>query len=135
MTEPQAPAIDTPEETPEGERWEYVIKEPVEDVHTGYVVHVTKPTDAQLLVLLRLVDSMEDNAADSVRLYGDVLEALMDEEKREGFRVQRGLIKGHLDENDFINMGPEIIKHFFPGAIDNRAARRAGAQATRRPKR
>ena len=130
MTEPQAPPIDAPAE---GERWEYVIKEPVEDVHAGYVVHVTKPTDAQLLVLLRLTDLADDNPADAVRLYGDTLEALMDGEKREGFRVQRGLIRGHLDENDFAEMGPEIIKHFFPGAIDNREARRAGAKATRRP--
>lgn len=134
MTEPQALDIDLPADA-EPERWPYVIAEPIEGVHDGYTVHVTKPTDAQLLVLLRLVDLTEDNAPDAVRLYGDVLEHLMDQEKREGFRVQRGLIKGHVTEEDFIKMGPEIIKHYFPGAIDNREARRAGAKATRRPKR
>lgn len=135
MSEPQAPDIDAMPEPKDGDRWAYVMAEPVEGVHAGYTVHVTKPTDAQLLVLLRLLDLVEDAAADAVRLYGDTLEALMDAEAREPFRVQRGLIKGHLTEDDFIKMGPEIIKHYFPGAIDNRQARRQGAKATRRPKR
>lgn len=129
MTEPQAPVIDAPEPG-KVERFEHVIVEPVEGVHTGYVVHFSKPTNEQLMVLLRLLDLAEDAPADAVRLYGDTLEALMDE--REGFRVQRGLIKGHVKEEHISEMGPVVIRHYFPEAEGNRETRRA---ATRRPKR
>lgn len=131
MAEPQAPEIDQPA-AQATDRWAYVLTEPVEGVHDGYTVHLSKPTDAQLLVLLRLIDN--DAPIDAVRLYGDVLEALMDSEKREGFLVQRGLAKGHLNEDHFSEMGPAVIRHYFP-EVENREQRRAAARATRRPKR
>ncbi len=122
MSEPQAPVIE------DAARWPYEIK-------PGYTVHLTKPTESQLLVLLRLLDLVEERPADAVRLYGDALDALMDE--GESFRCQRGLIKGDLEPEDFSKMGPAVIRHFYPEEMragGEAQAPKHGPTATRRPK-
>jgi hypothetical protein len=131
MAEPQAPEIDTPAEAAD-ERFEYVIKAPVEGVHAGYVVHLAKPNEAQLLVLLRLVDVIEDSAVDGARLYGDALESMM--APGEGHRVQRGLLKGHLEVEDFGNIGPAAIRHFYPEIMAKAEQKQHGPAATRKPR-
>ena len=118
MTEPQAPVI---EDAP---RW-------ASEMAPGYTVHLSKPTEAQLLVLLRLMDMIEDDPASAVRLYGDTLDSLMDE--GESFRCQRGLIKGDLEPDHFSKMGPDVIRHFYPEQMQS-AAPKNGPTATRRPK-
>lgn len=144
MSEPQAPEIDIPAEPADGQpepeqqdtpyQFKHVVKEPVPGAHAGYVVHLKEPTEAQLFVLLRMVDMVGDNPLGAVRLYGDAIEELMPTE--ESHRLQRGLLKGHLEPEDFINVGPACIRHYFPelNVQSEPEADKGGPKATRRPK-
>lgn len=127
MSEP--PVIDQPtEETAEvEERLEYEVKK-----GSGLVVHLAKPNEAQMMVLVRMVDLLEDAPVDAVRLYGDALEKLM--EPGEGFRCQRALLSGKIEIEDFVEMGPAVLRHFYPEQASAATAPTNGPVATRRPK-
>jgi len=96
------------------------------------VVHLAKPTDEQLLVLLRLVDLAEDDPMGTVRLYGDVVDALMDAERGEPLRVQRWLLQGRVTALEVTEIGMAAIRHWFPGVMEAQEAPKHGPTARRR---
>lgn len=132
MSEPQAPEVDEPTDPQEPERFEHVVKAAVEGVHPAYIASLSQPTEAQLLVLVRMADMVDDSPLNAVRLYSDAIEALMLPE--ESHRLQRGLLRGHLTPEDFVEVGPAAIRHYFPELMENRAQKTHGPAATRRPK-
>lgn len=117
-------------------RWRYVIgrdaKDPApEDERRPLVVHLKQPDEAQLLVLLRLVDLAEDDQMGAVRLYADALDALM--APGESRRCQRWLLQGRIPAEDFIAVGAEAIRHYWPELIEDKlAAPKHGPTARRR---
>lgn len=121
-------------------RWRYVIgvdakdPEPDEEKKRRLTVHLTKPSEEQLLVLLRLVDLAEDDQVGTVRLYADALDALM--APGESHRCQRWLLQGRIKADDFVAVGPAAISHFWPEmAMINESAPKHGPTARRRARR
>lgn len=106
-------------------RWRYVIAE-------GLEAHLQKPTEEQLLVLLRMSDILDDDTTGAIRLYGDALDALMLPD--EAHRCRRWLLQGKVKAEAFVNVGPAAIRHWFPGTLDKEAPTN-GPQARRRPRR
>jgi hypothetical protein len=120
-------------------RWRYVIgrdakdPNPDPDKRRPLEIHLSEPTEAQLLVLLRLIDLAEDDAMGTVRLYGDALDALM--APGESHRCQRWLLQGRLTAEQFVAVGPEAIKHFWPELLEDEKAAAPKHGPTARPRR
>lgn len=109
-------------------RWRYVIGTDRKEPDKGeLVVHLSRPSEEQLLVLLRLVDLAEDDQMGTVRLYGDALDALM--APGEPRRCARWLLQGRIHASDFIAVGPAAIRHFWPEVLEAEKAPKHGPTA------
>jgi hypothetical protein len=118
-------------------RWRYVIgvdtRDPAPDDadKRRLIVHLTKPTEEQVLVLLRLVDLAEDDQMGTVRLYADALDALM--AAGESHRCQRWLLQRRIDAMQFAEVGPAVLRHYWPDLLEKVEAPKNGPTA--RPRR
>jgi hypothetical protein len=117
-------------------RWRYIVGRDAKDdapeaERRPLVLHLTQPDEAQLLVLLRLVDLAEDDQMATVRLYADALDALM--APGESHRCQRWLLQRRIPAEEFIAIGPAVIRHYWPELIEDKvAAPKHGPTARRR---
>jgi hypothetical protein len=120
-------------------RWRYVIghdaKDPDPDVskRRALEVNLSKPSQEQLLVLLRLVDLAEDDEVSTVRLYGDAIDALM--APGESLRCQRWLLRGRVTAEEFGRVAPAAVEHFWPEVMAEARAKAPKHGPTARPRR
>lgn len=117
---------------PEVEEFPYTVP------GTDRVIHLKKPTEEQLTVLLRLESMLEDMPLNGAQLYLDLLGALMRPEDEQW--CLRALLRGQIKVEVFTATAKEALFHHFPElkkAADDaeRTSRSHGPQATRRPKR
>lgn len=101
-------------------------------------IHLRKPTDAQMAVLMRLESMLEDAPVSGVQLYMDALGALMDDDDEQW--CLRALLRGKIALEPFADLGRQVLFHFYPDlkkAAEERekTSKTHGPQATRRPRR
>lgn len=118
---------------PEGqvEEFEYTLP------GTDRVIHLQKPNDQQVAVILRLQSMLEDAPLQGVQLYMDALGSLMREEDEQW--CLRALLRGKITLEMFTDTARETLFHFFPElkkAYEEREkTSKQHGPATRRPAR
>lgn len=123
--DPDAPA-------PGAEEFEYALP------GTEKILHLKRPTDEQLTVLLRLQSMLEDMPLNGVQLYLDLLGALMRPDEEQW--CLRAMLRGALKLEAFTETARATLYHFHPELEQaakeaERTSRTHGPAATRRPKR
>jgi hypothetical protein len=120
-------------------RWRFVVgldakdPEPDEKKRRPLAIHLAKPNEEQLLVLLRLMDLAEDDGVATVRLFADVIDALM--APGESHRCQRWLLQGRIKAEQFANIASSVIEHYWPEEFKKVTAPKNGPTARPRARR
>lgn len=101
-------------------------------------IHLRKPNDAQMAVLLRLESMLEDAPVSGVQLYMDALGALMPDEDEQW--CLRALLRGKVELEAFADVGRQALFHYYPelkkrAEENERTSKQHGPAATRRPRR
>jgi hypothetical protein len=104
----------------------------------GRPIHLRKPNDAQMAVLLRLESMLEDSPVAGVQLYMDSLGALMPDADEQW--CMRALLRGKVELDDFADIGRQTLFHYYPelkkqAEERERTSKQHGPTATRRPRR
>lgn len=131
MTSNQASTA-TDEDAPAPEVFEYTLP------GTDKVLHLKRPTEEQLTVLIRLQSMLEDMPLNGVQLYLDLLGALMAPAEEQW--CLRAMLRGDLKLEAFTETARATLFHFHPelkkaSEEAERTSRTHGPAATRRPKR
>lgn len=105
---------------------------------TEHPIHLRKPNDAQMAVLLRLESMLEDAPVSGVQLYMDALGALMPDEDEQW--CLRALLRGKVELEAFADVGRQALFHYYPelkklAEENERTSKQHGPVATRRPRR
>ena len=101
-------------------------------------IHLRRPTDAQVAVLVRLDSMLEDAPVSGVQLYMDALGALMDDEDEQ--KCLRWLLRGKIQLEAFADLARQTLLHYYPELAKKaeeaeKTSRSHGPAAQRRPRR
>lgn len=126
----------TPEQDDEGVEDPYQFEYTLEGASRP--IHLMKPNDAQIAVLLRLENMLEDAPVAGSQLYMDALGALMSDEDEQW--CLRQLLRGQVELQAFADLARQALLHYYPElaakvAERERTSRNHGPSAGRRPRR
>jgi hypothetical protein len=119
-------------------------RETAEIPFAGRTLHMYRPTDGQLLVVIQVTDiADEEDVTQQVQMVtnlGVVIRTMFaDEADRQ--EVHRGLASGKYELEDYFELAKNILLEWAPDQVANREERRAAAKkapakkAVRRPAR
>jgi hypothetical protein len=101
-------------------------------------IHLSRPSEEQMAVMLRLMSMLADAPVSGVQLYMDSLGSLMSEDDEQW--CLRQLLHGRIKLEAFADVARQTLYHYYPelkAKVEEaeRTSKTHGPAATRRPRR